>query len=220
MMATASKKYRFNDYLEFTLYLLAVLCFGYFLMKGNKAKLFEPVLIIAVLLAIRLLIKKTKVEIIPALRFSILAFIFVAMFLGNEFGFYTIFPLLDKVEHLMSGAILCFVGLTLFFYVNRNEEIKVHPLTIIYFSLFFSTAMAGCWEIYEFSGDQLLGFHSQNNSLIDTMEDIICGTIGAILTSIYLYVKAKDNKLPLAKSNDYILNTDTMIGTSDKGIIK
>jgi uncharacterized membrane protein YjdF len=204
-MAAKSKKFDFNDYFEFAMYLFAVLCFGYFLLKGNKAKLFEPILIVAVLGALRLLIKKTQFEIFPALRFSILAFIFIAMFLGNEFGFYSIIPLLDKFEHLISGVILCFIGLSIFFYVNRNEQqIKVHPLTIILFSLFFSIAMAGFWEVYEFSGDRLLGFTSQNNSLIDTMGDIICGTIGAVFTSVYLYVKAKHNELPLAKSNPNI----------------
>ena len=40
----------------------------------------------------------------------------------------------------------------------------------------FSIAAAGVWEIWEFSTDMLFGFHSQNNSLIDTMMDIICGS--------------------------------------------
>jgi hypothetical protein len=199
------KKFDYNDYLEFALYILAVVCFGYALMTGNKAKLFQPVLITAVLVALRLLMMTTKVEVIPVLRLSILVFIFVAMFLGNLFDFYSSIPFLDKLEHLMSGSILCFIGLTIFFYVNRNEQqIKVTSTTIIWFSLFFSMAMAGFWEVYEFTGDRLLGFNSQNNSLIDTMYDIICGTVGAVLTSVYLYYKAKNNNLPLAKSNPSI----------------
>ena len=58
----------------------------------------------------------------------------------------------------------------------------------------FSIAAAGVWEIWEFSTDMLFGFHSQNNSLIDTMMDIICGSIMGIITNIpiYLYIKGKN----------------------------
>ena len=40
----------------------------------------------------------------------------------------------------------------------------------------------------------LFGFHSQNNSLIDTMMDIICGSIMGIIANIpiYLYIKGKN----------------------------
>jgi uncharacterized membrane protein YjdF len=179
----------FNDYFEMFLYILAVICFIYFFPKGNMAKILQPVLIVATLIFIKVLIKITKIEVFPALRFSILAFIFVAMFLANEFGFYTIIPGLDKIEHLFSGVILCFVGLSIFKRINKNEMFSFSLTTLVLFSLFFSVAMAGFWEIYEYSTDRLLGLNSQNASLEDTMRDIICGTLGAIITSIYIYLK-------------------------------
>jgi uncharacterized membrane protein YjdF len=186
------QKHDFNDYFEGFLYLLAIICFVYFFLKGNMAKTFQPILIVAVLIFLRILIKALKVEIFFALRFSILAFIFVAMFLANEFGFYSIIPGLDKIEHLFSGVILTFIGLLVFKNINRRENItKVSPITITLFSLFFSIAMAGCWEIYEFTTDKIFGLKSQNGSLLDTMFDIICGTIGAVITSVYLHHKVR-----------------------------
>ncbi|TDF95103.1 hypothetical protein [Paenibacillus piri] len=185
-----------NHYFELALYALAAVCFVYFLIRGIYAKVFEAVLIVAVLALIRAVIKFTKVELFPALRFSILLFIFVAMFLANEFGFYTIFPQLDKIEHLCSGVILCFVGLLIFRQINKNKEaVKLHASTAVWFSLFFAVAMAGCWEIYEYTTDQLFGLHSQNDSLVDTMWDIICGTVGAGATGLYLSFKAKNQIL-------------------------
>lgn len=186
------KKHDINDYFEGALYLLAIICFIYFLFKGNRAKTLQPILIAFVLISIRLLIKTSKIEIFFALRFSILTFIFVSMFLANEFSFYSIIPGLDKIEHLFSGLILTLVGFLMFNYINRNEKnLAVNPSIPILFSLFFSIAMAGCWEIYEFTTDHLFGLRSQNGSLVDTMMDIICGTTGSIITSIYLYHKNK-----------------------------
>lgn len=186
------RKYDFNDYFEIFLYILAVICFIYFLFKGNRAKTLQPILIILVLITIKALARAVKVEIFFVLRFSILLFIFVAMFLANEFGFYSIIPSLDKIEHLFSGVILTLVGIVVFKHINRNEkDIKINPSTIVFFSLYFSIAMAGFWEIYEFTTDYILGLRSQNASLLDTMLDIICGTTGAVTTSIYLHYKTR-----------------------------
>ncbi|MFD0696771.1 hypothetical protein ACFQZT_22150 [Paenibacillus sp. GCM10027628] len=197
-MIKHSPKDKWNDYLEVALYALAAVCFFYFLVKGIHAKVFEAILIIAVLALIRTLIKYTKANMFPALRFSILLFIFVAMFLGNEFGFYSVIPYLDKIEHLFSGVILCFVGLLFFIKINTNADIlRFQSKIAIWFSFFFAVAMAGCWEIYEFTTDWLFGLNSQQGSLLDTMWDIICGTIGAVATSRYLTYKARKKELPL-----------------------
>lgn len=62
---------------------------------------------------------------------------------------------------------------------------------IIWFAFLFTVAMAGMWEIYEFTVDHLFGLHSQNGSLTDTMMDMICGTLGAVVVAFYLHNKAR-----------------------------
>ena len=47
-------------------------------------------------------------------------------------------------------------------------------------------ASAGIWESREFTGDTLLGTNAQLGSLKDTMEDIICGTLGSMVFAIYI----------------------------------
>jgi uncharacterized membrane protein YjdF len=179
-------KISFNDFFEFAMYALAIICFVYFLIKGVPAKLLEPVLIVVVLIAIRWLVKFTQIELFSALRLSILIFIFITMFLANEFAFYSVIPFLDKAEHLLSGVVLFFVGQLVCTHTTRKyDQLRLPFTTTIFFCLFFSVAMAACWEIYEFTTDRLFGLNSQNGSLVDTMGDIICGTIGAALTSIY-----------------------------------
>jgi uncharacterized membrane protein YjdF len=160
--------------------------------------MFEPVLIAAVLLIIRGVVRLTKTTMFPALRFSVLLFIFITMFVANEFGYYSVIPYLDKIEHLFSGVILCFVGLLIYKKTSESGEPALPSAKAgVWFSLFFSVAMAGVWEIYEFTTDHLFGLNSQNGSLVDTMTDIICGTIGAIVTAVYLARKAKNKRLPL-----------------------
>ena len=67
------------------------------------------------------------------------------------------------------------------------------------FSIIFAIAAAAVWEIWEFSTDQLFGFLSQNNSLHDTMWDIICGSIIGIVSSIPIFLYSKGKKFRYIK---------------------
>lgn len=197
-MQKEKRKDKWNDLFELAMYVTAAVCFVYFWVKGIQAKMFEAILIIAVLLIIRFVVKITKTTMFAALRFSVLLFIFVSMFMANEFGFYKVIPYLDKIEHLFSGLILCFVGLLIYKKASDGEKTAVpNAQVVVWFCIFFSIAMAGVWEIYEFTTDRLFGLNSQNGSLVDTMTDIICGTIGSVVTGIYLAFKAKRRKMPL-----------------------
>ncbi|MBD8499316.1 hypothetical protein [Paenibacillus arenosi] len=187
------KKLTFNDFFELSLYLICTVTFVYYLVIGNGGKVFQSGLIIVVLLLLRGLITWTKSDLPFALRFSILFFIALAMLVANLFNMYGVIPHLDKIEHLLSGVILCFVGLFILGKKVRHHKSQIAPSIAIWFAFFFSVAMAGVWEIYEFTVDGLLGFKSQNGSLYDTMLDIICGTVGAIATAFYLVYKVKKN---------------------------
>ena len=127
--------------------------------------------------------------------YVILAFTFSAIYLGNVWDLYRIIPIYDKLLHLLSGVIIAIIGFVLFLYLNNgNIKEDFNTYFAVIFSIIFSIAAAGLWEIWEFSTDMLFGFHSQNNSLIDTMMDIICGSIMGIIANIpiYLYIKGKN----------------------------
>lgn len=199
---THKMTYRWNDFFEIAMYVLAVACFLFFMVKGVRAKIFEAVLIVAVLSLIRGIVKITKTRMFPALRFSVLFFIFLTMFLANEFELYRIIPFLDKFEHLLSGVILSFVGLLIFRNITKDEAAgRSQSKLAIWFTLYFAVAMAGIWEVYEFTADYLFGLNTQTGSLTDTMTDIICGAVGAAATAIYLFRKAKHKQMPLIDVN-------------------
>lgn len=129
-------------------------------------------------------LRKTRISF-----YLIYSFIFGAMYLGNVFDFYLIIPMYDKILHLMSGLILGMIGYILFVHVsNGATEGSFKRYMPILFSIIFSIAGAAVWEIWEFSTDQLFGFASQNNSLHDTMWDIICGSLMGVIANIPIYL--------------------------------
>ncbi|TFE23478.1 hypothetical protein [Cohnella luojiensis] len=204
-MSKRKRYQRLNDAFEIGLYVICGFCIVYYTFLGVNSRSFQAILIISVLLLIRLVVKWTKSEWFPALRFFVLFFITVAMLFANLFGFYKVIPYLDKMEHLLSGVILCFIGLLVLRKMIQNQGMpRISSRIGIWFALFFSVAMAGCWEMYEFTTDRLFGLLSQNGSLTDTMVDIICGTVGAAGTALYLAYKAKRHPLS-------ILDTDRSV---------
>lgn len=56
--------------------------------------------------------------------------------------------------------------------------------------------------LYEFTTDRLFGLLSQNGSLVDTMADIICGTVGAAGTALYLAYRAKRHPLSILAAKE------------------
>ena len=119
------------------------------------------------------------------------------MYLASVWNFYWI-PNYDKFLHLLSGAIIAILGYALFIYLTNDISRKeMNPLTSVIFVILFATAAAGVWEIWEFTTDSLFGLTAQNNSLHDTMWDIICGTIVGVVTAIPIYINSKNNKIKI-----------------------
>lgn len=110
----------------------------------------------------------------------IAVFLVMSLFLGKMLNFYHIIPYWDKILHIFSGFILYPWGLFLYLKLNSNEK---NYILMILFALLLSFSCALLWEVWEFAGDSLFGLNSQNNSLKDTMLDMIMGCIGAIAST-------------------------------------
>ena len=161
-------------------------------------KLFRIGLMAVTLWIMYFIYKKTFLRKSRLSFYLIYSFIFGAMYLGNVYDFYLIIPMYDKMLHLLSGLIIGIIGYMLFMHVSNGiVDGPFKRYMPILFSIIFAIAGAAVWEIWEFSTDQLFGFTSQNNSLHDTMWDIICGTIMGVVANIpiYLYyIKGKNIK--------------------------
>ena len=168
----------------------------YDLLFQDSNKTFRIMLTFGAIVFVKFIFKVTFLKRSKASYTAALIFIFLAMYLGNILNFYTVISSYDKILHLLSGIIIGIIGLIIYAYFTKEYMKKLNPRFSILFIFIFCVALAGCWEIWEFTGDRFFGFNSQNGSLFDTMMDIICGTIGGIISlfPIYKFIKGSNNK--------------------------
>lgn len=121
----------------------------------------------------------------------ILIFIMMALFGGRALSLYGVIPYYDKILHFYSGLVIAQAGREVYVKLNGDTANKVLHNT---FAIIFAIALAGLWEIWEFSGDSLIGTNSQNSSLTDTMWDIIAGSISGIISVTVSYIYNKFQK--------------------------
>lgn len=150
-------------------------------------------------------------------------FLYCAIFLGSVLGFYSLIPQWDTILHAISGAMLGVLGFCLVSVCNRSEKIPVNltPFFVALFAFCFALAVGAVWEIYEYTGDGLLGMNMQRfnlsdgtalqgrAALYDTMKDIIVDAISALIVAIIgyfptkkAYVKASRKKFVIDVTDD------------------
>lgn len=172
--------------------LVMTLIFNAVFQNGNKV--FRIISIIATIILLKVVFTITFLKKSKATYLAVLIFIFMAMYLGNVWDFYSLIPSYDKILHLSSGIIIGIVGLIVYAHFTKEYMKKLNIKFMLVFVFIFCVGLAGLWEIWEFTGDRLFGLDSQNNSLIDTMIDIICGTVGGLISLIPIYGFGKGNK--------------------------
>lgn len=129
--------------------------------------------------------------------FICVAYSFGAIVLGTVIGFYGKFEYWDVFIHTLSGGVfmLVFVLLSIAAFNKMNVTVPVWVHFVIAFAL---TAMVGMfWEIYEFSVDSFFGMNTQHREtgVVDTMQDILCNTSGAMAGIIIFYLSIAKSKI-------------------------
>ena len=175
-----------------TIVLIITSIFNFIFFKGNK--IFKIGLIIVTLWLMYFIYKKTFLKKSRISFYLLFSFIIGAMYFGSVFNFYEIIPMYDKFLHLLSGFVASTIGFVIFLNITNNEINIYKSYAPALFSIIFAIAVAAIWEIWEFSTDQLFGFLSQNNSLHDTMWDIICGSAVGVISSIPIFLDTKGKK--------------------------
>ncbi len=139
----------------------------------------------------------SKLRITPDALLGYHLFIFCSQWLGAYLRCYDYFFWWDMMLHFTSGILLSYIGLLILLCLDKEGLLISHHkwLFIALFMGIVSLAGAAVWEIFEFSSDTLLGSYTQLGSLQDTMEDILYGTLGAIIYSFSTYRKASSGKM-------------------------
>lgn len=158
----------------FEIVLILTMILNFYFYNGNK--FYRILLTMLTVCAVSIVCMKIKKY--NTLYFLILAFIFCSMYVGNILNIYKFVYFYDKVLHFISGSIISIIAVRIFMNYNNIYDEKIFTFIFI---VSFSIACAGIWEIYEYITDALFNFNSQNASLNDTMQDIICGTLGSLI---------------------------------------
>lgn len=144
-------------------------------------------------------------EISPTFQNFTVIQVFLASFLGAFKDFYYTVWWWDSALHIIGGGMCVVLGYEIVTALQKHHKAVV-PIGIVIFAAFGFSFFAGTlWEIFEFSFDQITGSDSQHWNianaqdtyslfayapekfpLMDTMIDMICNTIGAVITSVIL----------------------------------
>jgi hypothetical protein len=185
-------------YKVISIIILTVISFAiYDSLINQKWELFFSSLVVLILLLIPLFFeKKIGFKLPIEIEIALAIFIFLSVFMGRAKEFYYKFWWWDIALHSGSAIILGFIGFTIIYLMYSAHKIKAKPITLAVFSLFFAMAIGAIWEVFEFFMDQLFNLQMQDNSLTDTMIDLIVDGIGAIFASTIGFFYFKSTKVP------------------------
>ena len=160
---------------------------------------------------------RLKIMPMPALLHTVyVVFVYLAMFFGEMLRFYDLVVWWDTMLHFASGIIFSLVGYMVHLMMNKDPDVrsKLHPASIVVFTVIFAMACGVVWEIFEFGADCLFGANMQrwqnsiaagdwaamqnatnlsNPGLMDTMKDFIMDTGGALFSIPIVLRMAKKN---------------------------
>lgn len=140
-------------------------------------------------------------------------FIFAGPFLGQAFSFFDRFAWWDTILHALSGIILGLIAFALTSALNDSPKgnLALNPFYVALFSFTFAVAVGALWEICEYLMDwffettmqcwnedaamYLTGNPAyQSTAIIDTMEDLMVDTLGALVVSVIGYFYLSHSK--------------------------
>jgi len=126
-------------------------------------------------------------------------FVYATLFLGEANRFYYDVWWWDVMLHSGSAFAFGLIGLiTLMLSVSR-QTIRAKPIVLSVFAFSFALMIGVLWEIFEFTGDQLLNMDMQKDGLNDTMWDFIVNTVAAFAAALvgYFYLTPHTPSTPL-----------------------
>ncbi len=92
--------------------------------------------------------------------------------LGHSYGLFYTTTWWDKLLHCSGGVAFAIVGYYLPLLIGEN---RMTPAMRLIFAVCFSMAISVMWEFMEYGQDMLLGFDTQNDTLISTIHSYLLG---------------------------------------------
>ncbi len=180
------------SYINIILYIIYIGSIGFFAYTKSFGNVGLSLACLVGTFILSIFNKKYSVLLNNRLYVILVLFIMFSSLLGSCYRFYDIINHYDDFLHTWSGFISVSVAYSLLISFNRYDVVKdINRYFIVIYLFGFAIAVAGLWEIMEFSMDTLLRLHTQAGGLTDTMMDMIDGLIGAIIMIPFTMKKIK-----------------------------
>ncbi len=144
------------------------------LIHGNFHEVFLCLLTLILFVIPFIVDDKFKITLPNSLEISIFLFIFSSEILGEIQNFYGIFPHWDTLLHTINGFLSAAIGFSLVDILNNSKKItfRLSPFFVVIVSFCFSMTVGVCWEIFEFSGDQILNMDMQKDRIVNQISSV------------------------------------------------
>lgn len=182
---------KLNNILIFVFSLTSI-CLGvYYINTGKIDRLGACFTIPLVFMLSKIANKLFKVNISVDLEFTYILFVIAAQFFGSVIYLYNSIWWYDLLCHFVSGILTSVLALNILSFYDIKPKKKIFNYIFI---ICFTISIAAIWEYLECLIDILFKTNVQHyieTGTKDTITDMIAGTIGSILFSIYNYNKNK-----------------------------
>lgn len=192
------------------IFIMIIISFLYSIQTIQNQDLYGTLIrlsIIPVIFIPSITTKIFKIDISEYSQIIYLIFVFLAHFLGSILNLYQKISWYDTFTHFLSGIVFSFFILEIFIKIQKFKRQD------LWFSVLFILAMscmiACCWEIFEFTCDQLFDRDAQNvltTGVTDTMKDMIVALLGSSLFCLcFAFEYINDKKLFIQHFIDQIV---------------
>ncbi len=209
--------------LSWLMKLILIGSFPYSVYKGDYLYSIAAVVAIALSLTPSIIERNYRVTLPFELDFLITLSIFAHIFFGEQMHFYERFWLWDKILHVYGSAVVSLLAFILVYTFHSTGKLRLTLPFIGLFTIVFTLAVGGLWEIGEFTVDKLLGLNTQrglDNTMWDIINNLIGGTLAALLGMLYVRYSHPDNRKRLAKPLGEVFNLNTRVENAKRRLAK
>lgn len=173
--------------------LIGIALSGWFLYHGDYRRMGLALIALLCLFVPRLMAGGFRVDLPPVLEGVAVVFLMLTGYLGEVGAFYERIPAWDNILHLTSGVMFCAFGCGLLGRCPGEREERPTGARLC-FGVSFALAAGVIWEFIEYTCDKTFGTMMQkptvrpgfyDTGLVDTMEDLALGFVGALLFALY-----------------------------------
>lgn len=197
----SSERQSKNGYVKLTLAIQFLLIAGLvlFVLRRDWENVFLTAIVILLTLVPAFLWRTYRIVIPPEFQLISAGFVFLSLFLGSAADFYYRYWWWDVVLHTSSGFLLGIIGFVALFLLNNTDRLPqgMKPSFLCIFGVMFAITLGVVWEIFEFAVDSIapdINMQSRETGVVDTMQDLIVDTIGAVIVGFMGYAYLKTGK--------------------------